>query len=289
MPDVADATRRRRGQPARQAPLGEPYFTPGRADRARHEGPRRRSSAGDLAVVRPGRGRARVERSARQRPPDRERARGAARRAGRARRVRAVRAAAPRASTAASTCASCRRSRSTRRRRRTSTTRSRSAASPTGSAPGCTSPTSRGSSRPARRSTAAPPSARSRPTCPGLVAPMLPHELADDACSLRPHQDRLCVTVEMPPDGEPLFYRSVINSRRAAHLRRRPSGARRRAEILEQLDLAAEVATRARARRGSRAARSRSPRPRSRSRSPTAASRRRGARASRTRTCSSRS
>ena len=31
-------------------------------------------------------------------------------------------------------------------------------------------------------------------------------------CSLRPHQDRLCVTVEMPPAGEPLFYRSVIRS-----------------------------------------------------------------------------
>src|SRR6266540_4373667 len=36
---------------------------------------------------------------------------------------------------------------------------------------------------------------------PGLVAPMLPHELADDACSLRPHLDRLCVTVEVPFDG----------------------------------------------------------------------------------------
>ncbi|HEY4349526.1 MAG TPA: RNB domain-containing ribonuclease, partial [Gaiellaceae bacterium] len=45
---------------------------------------------------------------------------------------------------------------------------------------------------------------------PGLVAPMLPHELADDACSLRPHLDRLCVTVEIPPKGEPSFYRSVI-------------------------------------------------------------------------------
>ena len=33
---------------------------------------------------------------------------------------------------------------------------------------------------------------------PGLVAPMLPHELADDLCSLRPHVDRLCVTVELP-------------------------------------------------------------------------------------------
>jgi ribonuclease R len=52
---------------------------------------------------------------------------------------------------------------------------------------------------------------------PGLVAPMLPPELADDLCSLRPHQDRLCVTVEVPFDarlepGEPSFYRSVIRS-----------------------------------------------------------------------------
>jgi len=47
---------------------------------------------------------------------------------------------------------------------------------------------------------------------PGAVAPMLPHELADDLCSLRPHQDRLCVTVELPPTGEPSFYRSVIRS-----------------------------------------------------------------------------
>ncbi len=52
---------------------------------------------------------------------------------------------------------------------------------------------------------------------PGLVAPMLPHDLADDACSLRPNQDRLTVTVEVPFDaglraGEPLFYRSVIRS-----------------------------------------------------------------------------
>ncbi|MGH3103994.1 MAG: RNB domain-containing ribonuclease, partial [Gaiellaceae bacterium] len=53
---------------------------------------------------------------------------------------------------------------------------------------------------------------------PGHVAPMLPPELADDACSLRPHVERLCVTVEVPFDadlrpGEPLFYRSVIRSR----------------------------------------------------------------------------
>ena len=48
---------------------------------------------------------------------------------------------------------------------------------------------------------------------PGRVAPMLPPELADDLCSLRPHVDRLCVTVEFPPRGEPLFYRSAIRSR----------------------------------------------------------------------------
>jgi ribonuclease R len=53
---------------------------------------------------------------------------------------------------------------------------------------------------------------------PDRVAPMLPPELADDLCSLRPNQDRLCVTVEVPFDaelrpGEPTFYRSVIRSR----------------------------------------------------------------------------
>jgi ribonuclease R len=53
---------------------------------------------------------------------------------------------------------------------------------------------------------------------PGLVAPMLPPELADDLCSLRPYEDRLCVTVEVPFDaalspGEPVCYRSVIRSR----------------------------------------------------------------------------
>ena len=47
---------------------------------------------------------------------------------------------------------------------------------------------------------------------PGRAAPMLPPELADDRCSLRPHEDRLCVTVELPPKGEPQFYRSVIRS-----------------------------------------------------------------------------
>jgi ribonuclease R len=49
---------------------------------------------------------------------------------------------------------------------------------------------------------------------PGLVAPMLPHDLADDLCSLRPHVERLTVTVELPLDvtTPPNFYRSVIRS-----------------------------------------------------------------------------
>jgi ribonuclease R len=53
---------------------------------------------------------------------------------------------------------------------------------------------------------------------PGLVEPMLPEELSNDLCSLRPHQDRRCVTVELPFNGglelgEPTFYRSLIRSR----------------------------------------------------------------------------
>jgi ribonuclease R len=48
---------------------------------------------------------------------------------------------------------------------------------------------------------------------PGKVAPMLPPELSENRCSLRPNEDRLCVTVEMPPDGAPKFYRSIIRSK----------------------------------------------------------------------------
>ncbi|MGA9762649.1 MAG: ribonuclease R family protein [Gaiellaceae bacterium] len=52
---------------------------------------------------------------------------------------------------------------------------------------------------------------------PGNVAPMLPPELSEDACSLRPNRDRLCVTTEVLLDGEyrrgePRFYRSLIRS-----------------------------------------------------------------------------
>jgi ribonuclease R len=42
---------------------------------------------------------------------------------------------------------------------------------------------------------------------------MLPPELSEELCSLRPNVDRLCVTVEFPlAGGEPTFYRSVIRS-----------------------------------------------------------------------------
>lgn len=98
---------------------------------------------------------------------------------------------------------------------------------------------------------------------PGLVAPMLPHELADDACSLRPYQDRLAVTVEVPFDaslqaGTPLFYRSVIRSR--ARLTygeaERILAGRERAEpeVGEGLRLAERLATELRRRRFARGA-----------------------------------
>jgi len=47
---------------------------------------------------------------------------------------------------------------------------------------------------------------------PGRAAPMLPPELADERCSLRPYEDRLTVTVELPPTGTPSIYRSLIRS-----------------------------------------------------------------------------
>jgi ribonuclease R len=80
---------------------------------------------------------------------------------------------------------------------------------------------------------------------PGTVAPMLPHELADDLCSLRPNVERLCVTVELPPNGEPQFYRSVIRSDARltygqAERREAPPA------MLEQLALNDELATRLR-------------------------------------------
>jgi ribonuclease R len=88
---------------------------------------------------------------------------------------------------------------------------------------------------------------------PGKVAPMLPHELADDLCSLRPHQDRLCVTVEIGPGEEPRFYRSVIRS----DARLTYGEAQRREappEILEALELNDELAQELRAKRFARGA-----------------------------------
>jgi ribonuclease R len=88
---------------------------------------------------------------------------------------------------------------------------------------------------------------------PGAVAPMLPHELADDLCSLRPGRDRLCVTVEIPPRGEPTFYRSVIRS----DARLTYGQAQRREAprpILEQVALNDELAVGLRARRFARGA-----------------------------------
>jgi ribonuclease R len=53
---------------------------------------------------------------------------------------------------------------------------------------------------------------------PGLVEPMLPEALSNQACSLVPHQDRLAVTVEMDFEGARVrrtaFHRSVIRSDR---------------------------------------------------------------------------
>ena len=98
---------------------------------------------------------------------------------------------------------------------------------------------------------------------PGRVAPMLPPELADDLCSLRPRQDRLCVTVEVPFDGnlelgEPSFYRSVIRSRERltyGQAERILKGEEKAdAEITEGLRVAEELALELRRRRFARGA-----------------------------------
>ena len=94
---------------------------------------------------------------------------------------------------------------------------------------------------------------------PGLVSPMLPPELSDDLCSLRPNVDRLCVTVEVElGSGEPRFYRSVIRS--DARLTYAQAEAilagRERAEpeLLEALQGAERVTTELRERRFARGA-----------------------------------
>ena len=88
---------------------------------------------------------------------------------------------------------------------------------------------------------------------PGLVAPMLPPELSDDLCSLRPEVERLCVTVEFEPDGTPSFYRSVIRSNARltygqAEGREVPAG------VAAELELAAAYSAELRRRRFARGA-----------------------------------
>ncbi len=89
---------------------------------------------------------------------------------------------------------------------------------------------------------------------PGLVAPMLPPELSNDLCSLRPDVERLTVTVEFPPgEAEPLFYRSVIRS----NARLTYGQAQRRevpADTLDDLELAAAYSADLRRRRFARGA-----------------------------------
>jgi ribonuclease R len=98
---------------------------------------------------------------------------------------------------------------------------------------------------------------------PGRVEPMLPELLSADLCSLRPQQDRRCVTVEVLFDadlepGVPLFYRSVIRSRERLTYSQAQAilaGEERAAdETTESLRLAERVATELRRRRYARGA-----------------------------------
>jgi ribonuclease R len=98
---------------------------------------------------------------------------------------------------------------------------------------------------------------------PGLVEPMLPEQLSNDLCSLRPHVDRRCVTVEVPFDGElaagePVFYRSLIRSRERltyGHAEAILAGRERAGEeLVEALTLAERLALELRRRRYRRGA-----------------------------------
>ena len=98
---------------------------------------------------------------------------------------------------------------------------------------------------------------------PGRVEPMLPEQLSADLCSLRPNEDRRCVTIEVLFDadldaGEPLFYRSVIRSRERltyTHAQAVLAGAERAPdETTEALRLAERVAAELRRKRYARGA-----------------------------------
>ena len=52
---------------------------------------------------------------------------------------------------------------------------------------------------------------------PNLVVPMLPEELSNDLCSLKPNLDRACLTVEIILDNNGIkkthkFFQSIIKS-----------------------------------------------------------------------------
>jgi ribonuclease R len=80
---------------------------------------------------------------------------------------------------------------------------------------------------------------------PGLVSPMLPPELSEELCSLRPNVDRLCLTVEIPlPEGKPSFYRSVIRSRERLTYGRAESILAGRERVDEELTTALQRAER---------------------------------------------
>jgi ribonuclease R len=82
---------------------------------------------------------------------------------------------------------------------------------------------------------------------------MLPPGLSEDKCSLRPDEDRLCLTVEGSPQGEPSFYRSVIRSKARLTY---PQAERRdaRPEIAAALDVVDRLTGQLRARRFGRGA-----------------------------------
>jgi ribonuclease R len=98
---------------------------------------------------------------------------------------------------------------------------------------------------------------------PGRVEPMLPERLSADLCSLRPHVDRRCVTVEVLfgadlTPGDASIYRSTIRSRERLTYGRAEAilagGERAGEELTGALVLAERVATALRDRRYRRGA-----------------------------------
>ena len=94
---------------------------------------------------------------------------------------------------------------------------------------------------------------------PGAVEPMLPEVLSTEACSLRPGEDKLAVTLEMEMDGADVtsvaFHRSIVRSDRRLTYGEVDElfAGRKRAEEPwgEPLSIASEVAARLRERRDS--------------------------------------